>query len=156
MVKIIFLLAFISCNLTGAIAQEIKIPMQPAFWEYDSSAVQFTNYRGTPAAMNKNGKYYQIFLKNHIFRNGTIEFDVALTGAGFPGINFRMSADRKKGENFYIRSFGPVSPEKRTTLQYAALIDGNSIWDLTDEYQAGAVIHQDGWNHVKLVVSANK
>jgi hypothetical protein len=106
--------------------------------------------------MNKNGKYYQIFLKNHIFRNGTIEFDVALTGSGFPGINFRMSADRKNGENFYIRSFGPVSPATRTTLQYAALMDGNSIWDLTDEYQAGAVIHQDGWNHVKLVVSGKQ
>lgn len=156
MVKKIFLLILAFYNISPITAQEIKIPMEPAFWEYDSSAVQFTQYRNVPAVMNKNGKYYQIFLKNHIFRNGTIEFDVALTGSGFPGINFRMSGDRKNGENFYIRSFGSVSPATRTTLQYAALMDGNSIWDLTDEYQAGAVIHQDGWNHVKLVVSGKQ
>lgn len=156
MIKKLFILVLTVYTITRLSAQEIKIPMQPAFWEYDSSAVQFTNYRNVPAVMNKNGKYYQIFLKNQVFRNGTIEFDVALTGSGFPGINFRMSADRKNGENFYIRSFGPVSPETRTTLQYAALIDGGSIWDLTDEYQAGALIHQDGWNHVKLVVSGKQ
>jgi len=75
---------------------------------------------------------------------------------GFPGINFRMSPDQKSGENFYIRSFGPVRPETRTTLQYAALIDGMSIWDLTDEYQSGAVIFQEKWNHVKLVISGKQ
>ena len=75
---------------------------------------------------------------------------------GFPGINFRVSPDKKKAENFYIRSFGPVSPETRTTLQYAAVMDGMSIWDLSDEYQAGANIYQTGWNHVKLVVSGKQ
>ena len=75
---------------------------------------------------------------------------------GFPGISFRMSEDRKNGEIFYIRSFGPVGPETRTTLQYAALMGGINIWDLSDEYQAGAVINQTGWNHVKLVVSGKQ
>jgi hypothetical protein len=67
-----------------------------------------------------------------------------------------MSDDKKNGENFYIRSFGPVTAENRTTLQYAAIMDGMSIWDLTDEYQSGAVINQQGWNHVKLVVSGKQ
>jgi len=135
---------------------EVKIPMTAASWEFDSSQVEFGTHRSVPAAKSKRGSYYQIFLKNHIFSNGTIEFDVELIGMGFPGINFRMSDDKKNGENFYIRSFGPVSPETRTTLQYAAIIDGMSIWDLSDEYQAGATIYQEGWNHVKLVIAGKQ
>lgn len=136
--------------------QEIKIPMEPAFWDYDTSKVEFLHHRNVPAVKGKNGAYYQVFLKNQVFTNGTIEFDVELTGMGFPGINFRVSPDKKKAENFYIRSFGPVSPETRTTLQYAAVMDGMSVWDLSDEYQAGANIYQTGWNHVKLVISGKQ
>lgn len=143
-------------NNNALAATEIKIPMQPAFWEYDTSTTEFINYKNAGTVRGKNGKGYQIFLKNHIFTNGTIEFDVELSGMGFPGINFRMSEDRKNADNFYIRSFGPISPLTRTTLQYAAVMDGMSIWDLSDEYQSGATIYQDKWNHVKLVVSGKQ
>ena len=141
---------------THAFAQEIKIPMNAASWAYDSTKVEFVQYKSVPAIKGKNGAYYQVFLKDHTFTSGTIEFDVELTGMGFPGINFRMSPDKKYGENFYIRSFGPVTPETRTTLQYAAIMDGMSIWDLSDEYQAGATIYQNAWNHVKLVISGKQ
>ena len=146
------------CVLAATIVrgQDVKIPMQAAFWDYDTSKVEFIKHENVPAVKGKNGAYYQIFLKNQVFTNGTIEFDVELIGTGFPGINFRMSADKKQGENFYIRSFGPVTPEVRTTLQYAAIMDGMSIWDLSDEYQAGAIIYQKGWNHVKLVISGKQ
>lgn len=137
-------------------AQEIKIPMTAAAWDYDSAKIEFVQYKSVPAIKGKNDAYYQVFLKDHVFTNGTIEFDVELTGMGFPGINFRMAADKKNGENFYIRSFGPVTPAIRTTLQYAAIIDGMSIWDLSDEYQAGANIYQNTWNHVKLVISGKQ
>jgi hypothetical protein len=136
--------------------KEIKIPMEPAYWEYDTSTTEFVNYKNTEAVRGKNGKGYQVFLKDHVFASGTVEFDVELSGMGFPGINFRMSADRKNSDNFYIRSFGPVKPETRTTLQYAAVMDGMSIWDLSDEYQSGAVIKQQEWNHVKLVISGKQ
>jgi hypothetical protein len=139
----------------GARSQEIKVPMQAANWEHDSLA-EFVTHRGVPAIQGRNGSYYQVFLKDRVFSNGTIEFDVELTGAGFPGINFRMSPDRKNGDNFYIRSFGPVPPEARNTLQYAAIMDGMSIWDLSDEYQSGAVINQGAWNHVKLVINGKQ
>jgi hypothetical protein len=154
-VKRVMLGISLLASMTGR-AQDIKIPMQPAFWDYDTSRVEFVKQANVPAVKGKNGAYYQIFLKNQVFTNGTIEFDVELIGQGFPGINFRMSADKKNGENFYIRSFGPVTPETRTTLQYAAIINGMSIWDLSDEYQAGANIYQTGWNHVKLVISGKQ
>lgn len=143
-------------EVTAVKTDSIKVSMQPAYWEYDTSTAEFVNYKNTEAVRGKNGRGYQLFLKNHIFSNGTIEFDVELSGMGFPGINFRMSEDRKNGENFYIRFFGPVSSQTRTTLQYAALMDGMSIWDLSDEYQSGAVIYQQNWNHVKLVISGKQ
>jgi hypothetical protein len=59
---------------------EIKIPMQPAYWKYDTATTEFINYKNTEAVKGKNGKGYEIFLKNHIFTNGTIEYDVELSG----------------------------------------------------------------------------
>jgi hypothetical protein len=131
----------------------ISIPMEPTFWEYDTASIKFITHRNVKAAYVKNGA--PLILKNQTFGNGTIEYDMEL-GMGFPGICFRMSDDRKNGENFYLRYFGTTSPESRTTLQYAALIDGMSLWDLTDEYQAGANLKIPGWNHVKLVVSGKQ
>ncbi len=131
---------------------EIRFPMADAYWEYEPGTVEFFEHRSSKAMKGKDGGYYSLILKDHLFSDGTIEFDVELEGTGFPGINFRMSEDLLEGENFYIRSFGPVSPLERTTLQYATVIDSMSTWDLTDEYQAGANMEQEGWNHVKLVV----
>jgi hypothetical protein len=67
-----------------------------------------------------------------------------------------MDADQRNGENFYLRSFGKVTPDVRTTLQYAPIVNGMSMWDLTDEYQTGATIAETGWNHVKLVISGRQ
>jgi hypothetical protein len=133
--------------------QEIKIPMQPAYWEYDTADVEFITEGDVKAVRFKKGKPF--ILKNQQFSDGTIEYDVAF-GRGFPGIYFRMTDDRKNGENFYLRYFGETSPESRTALQYSAVIDDLSIWDLTDEYQAGATFRIPGWNHVKLVVSGKQ
>jgi hypothetical protein len=143
-------------KVNTATPSEIKIPLEPKFWAHDTASAQFINHRGVSAVKSKNPGGFQVFLKDQPFANGTIEYDVELIGMGFPGINFRLSDDKKTGETFYIRSFGKVSPHMRTTLQYAAIIDGISIWDLSDDYQAGATIYQEGWNHVKLVISGKQ
>ncbi len=133
---------------------EIKIAMEPANWEYDTASIKFIIHRNVKAAYVSNGS--PLFLKNQRFSNGTIEYDIEF-GRGFPGITFRLSDDKKNGDNFYLRYFGGVSsPENRTTLQYAAIIDNMSIWDLTDEYQAGAKLIIPGWNHVKLVIAGKQ
>ncbi|GAA0549485.1 hypothetical protein GCM10009415_34300 [Chitinophaga japonensis] len=127
--------------------------MQPQYWEYDTAGAEFIMNRGVEAVRIKTGA--PLFARGQQFSNGTIEYDIEL-GEGFPGICFRLSADRKNGENFYLRYFGSTSPEGRTTLQYAAMLDSMSLWDLTDEYQAGAKLNIPGWNHVKLVVSGKQ
>ncbi|MCS3798009.1 hypothetical protein [Niastella sp. OAS944] len=134
-------------------SQEISIPMDAAHWKHDTTGVEFTMEKNVKAIRIKNAS--PLVLKDIQFANGTIEYDVAL-GQGFPGINFHLSDDGKNGEHFYLRYFGSTSPESRTTLQYSALIDGMSIWDLTDEYQAGAKLNIPTWNHVKLVLSGKQ
>lgn len=134
-------------------SQEISITLDAAHWKYDTTGVEFTTEKNVKAIRIKNAS--PLVLKDIQFSNGTIEYDVAL-GQGFPGINFHLSDDGKNGEHFYIRYFGSTSPEGRTTLQYSALIDGMSIWDLTDEYQAGAKLNIPEWNHVKLVLSGKQ
>ncbi|PCJ97612.1 MAG: hypothetical protein COA50_04005 [Flavobacteriaceae bacterium] len=153
--KNLIIVLFIHCSLL-TFGQTQKIPMDASHWKHDNAKAAFITHRGVSAIKAKDGAYYQIFLKDHVFANGTIEFDVELIGRGFPGINFRMSEDHKNGEIFYIRSFGKVTPLQRTTLQYAAVLDSVNLWDITDEYQAGATIHQEGWNHVKLVINGKQ
>ncbi len=150
---VVYLLLF---YLNAAHAQKQAIQFQPSNWQYDTARTAFVQYLGVSAIQGKNGKGLQAYLKNKSFSNGTIEFDVAFTGTGFPGINFRESEDYKNSENFYIRQFGDFNPLLRVTLQYAPVIDGLSMWDLTDEYQTGAELHPTGWNHVKLIVSGSQ
>jgi hypothetical protein len=146
----LFAFAALAQKMKTKSLKEIRIPMQPEHWEYDTANIKFIMHRNVDAVQIKKGA--PLFLKNQKFSNGTIEYDVEL-GMGFPGISFRMSDDRKNGDQFYLRYFGTTSPESRVTLQYAAVIDGLSMWDMTDEYQAGASLQIPGWNHVKLVVS---
>lgn len=159
--KIVIILIALSQVMLTAVAQKVKtkpvqeisVLMEPSYWQYDTASVEFIMHRNVSAAHLKNGA--PLFLKNQKFSNGTIEFDVEL-GRGFPGISFHMSDNKKNGDHFYLRYFGTTSSEARTALQYTATIDGISIWDLTDEYQAGATFNVPGWNHVKLVVSGKQ
>ncbi|MEM6645350.1 MAG: hypothetical protein AAF730_03775 [Bacteroidota bacterium] len=136
-------------------AQDGAIPMTADYWEADTARVAFTTHRGVSAARARNGAA-QLALKDVVFSSGTIAFDVEVADPGFVGINFRQSESRSESEYFYIRAFWPVSPLSRTTLQYATIVDGVNLWDVTDEYQATATLRREGWNRVKLVVSGRQ
>ena len=136
-------------------AQDQEIPMTPSYWEADPGRVAFITHRSVSAAQGLDGGA-RLFLKDVVFADGTIEFDVELNNPGFVGINFRQSEDRAESEDFYVRAFWPVSPLSRTTLQYTTVVDSMSLWDLTDDYQAAARLHREGWNHVKLVISGRQ
>ncbi|MBD2702321.1 hypothetical protein IC229_16855 [Spirosoma sp. BT702] len=165
MYRLSLLLLFLSGLLRPIHAQkaparkigELHIPMTAEKWSYAPGQVEFITSKEKETTVMKIIKGPKsIVLKDVTFSNGTIEYDVELTGPGFPGINFRMDADQRNGENFYLRSFGKVTTDVRTTLQYAPIVNGMSMWDLTDEYQTGATMYESGWNHVKLVVSGRQ
>ena len=154
-VKTSFLLLVLSFAVLAAFAQDKAIPMTSAHWEGDPARVEFITHRSVPAARGLDGGA-ALFAKDVSFTDGTIEFDVEMPNASFVGITFRLSEDHKTSEHFYLRAFWPVSPLSRYTLQYATVVDSMSLWDLTDDYQAAANIHQEGWNHVKLVISGRQ
>lgn len=130
--------------------------MTPEAWDHEPEQVEFVTHRGTPAVRAKTEDGFRIALKDQQFSDGTIEFDVEFTGRGFPGIGFRHSEDLQNGEFFYIRYFGTVDPLNRYTMQYASIIDGINMWDMTDDYQAAAKIQDGSWNHIKLVISGKQ
>lgn len=132
--------------------EEVKVPMTAEHWNTTTDNVEFFTHKSVPAVRGKDGKALGVFLKDMAFANGTIEFDVELVGQGFPGIVFRTGKDTLNGEIFYLRYFGKPDRLRRTTLQYASVQDRVNMWDMTDEYQAAAVIKENEWNHIKLVV----
>lgn len=134
----------------------IEFPMNEKHWAATTDNVEFLNYKSVPAVRSTDENGFGIMLKDFEFTDGTIEFDVEFKGSGFPGIDFRVDKDTLNSEKFYIRYFGTPDDLRRTTLQYAAVLDRVNMWDMTDEYQAAASIYEGRWNHVKLVINGRQ
>jgi len=130
-----------------------KVPMNPKYWDVDQPNAAFVTYKGINALEIKGEK--QVVVKTLEFTNGTIEFDVEPTDAAhsdFVSFYFRRR-DTLENECVYLR-LGRPHPEKRNdAIQYAPFIKGVNLWNLLYHFQGPALIHTDGWNHVKLVVS---
>ena len=153
----LFVSHFLVAQRTNITKQkEFNFPLTDNHWSSLSSNAEFINYKSLKAVRSKNDKPINILLKDFKFSTGTIEFDVELNGRGFPGINFHIDKDTLNSEIFYMRYFGKPNKLLRTTLQYAAVIDSVNLWDVSDEYQAAALIKENDWNHVKLVISENQ
>jgi hypothetical protein len=164
MMKKVFLglTLLVTVNVTNGQRKEhkknkvIEFPMNEKHWAAVTDNVEFLNYKSLPAVRSNSENGFNIMLKDFEFTDGTIEFDVELKGRGFPGIDFRIDKDTLNSEKFYIRYFGTPDDLKRTTLQYAAVLDGVNMWDVTDDYQAAASIYEGKWNHVKLVINGKQ
>lgn len=154
----------ILCIASSSIAQaqstkkdkDLEFPFTEKYWSPVSDNVEFTTYKSTKAVKSTDDKSFNILLKDFEFATGTIEFDVELKGQGFPGITFHVDKDTVNAETFYLRYFGKPEPLRRTNMQYAAIVDKVNLWDLTDDYQAATQLYENGWNHVKLVISENQ
>lgn len=93
-------------------------------------------------------------LKDVTFSDGTIEFDVNTIGRGAPGIAFRQQ-DEGNFELLYLRP-DPACPAFRACIQYAPQTHGILLWDLFPQYQTRAPLRENGWNHIKMVVSGRR
>src|SRR5436190_1151915 len=93
-------------------------------------------------------------LKDITFSDGTIEFDVNTIGRGMPGIAFREQ-DENNFELLYLRP-DPSCPAFRACVQYTPQTRGVPLWDLFPQYQTRAPLRENGWNHVKMVVSGHR
>ena len=93
-------------------------------------------------------------LKDITFSDGTIEFDINTIGRGMPGIAFREQ-DEKNFELFYLRP-DPACPAFQACVQYTPTTHGVSLWDFFPQYQRRAPLRENGWNHIKMVISGKR
>jgi hypothetical protein len=93
-------------------------------------------------------------LKGITFSDGTIEFDVNTVGRGAPGIAFRQQ-DERTFELLYLRP-DPNCPAFRACIQYAPQTRGVLLWDFFPQYENRAPLRENGWNHIKMVVSGRR
>ena len=133
-------------------AEPLSIAMTADRWQSKGN-VEFVRMEGFPLGLlrvNDGGAV----LKNLHFANGTIEFDIQPIGQDIPGIRFRRRDDAT-AEEFYLRP-GPNCPASDDCVQYAPVTHGLMLWDIYPEYQAGAPLREDGWNHIRLVISGRR
>ncbi|WP_142526218.1 LamG domain-containing protein [Pedobacter westerhofensis] len=134
----------------------INIPFVPGHWDNTSAKAEFITYKGVKAIkMMPNGG--QINLKDLIFTNGTIEFDTEpidaeTRGFGPIGIYFRQQS-AKESEYLYLRTKKDDSKRDNDDIQYAPVVNGVLLFNMMSAYDGPAPIHNQEWNHVKLVVS---
>jgi len=139
-------------------AQTITIPLRADAWDLAGAQVEFETLQGQPA-MKLNDKGADatgsnlVRVKDFAFRNGTIEYDIALQeGARFSSCHFRMQ-DADNSEHVYLRAAFIGDPNNSSGFQYAAVVDGVNYWDLSFPYQTGVKMNPAGeFNRVKLVV----
>jgi hypothetical protein len=136
----------------AAAADPIAIPMTADRWEAKENAEflrQLGFYHGLMRLNSGNA-----VLKGTTFTDGTIEFDINTIGRGSPGIAFRQRDD-DNFELLYLRP-DPACPAFRACMQYAPQTHGVLLWDLFPQYQTRAPIQENGWNHIKMVVSGRR
>ena len=143
----------LACGLLPAQAAEpMPIAMTADHWQTKENAEfirQLGFYRGLMRLSSGDAT-----LKDVIFSDGTIEFDVNTIGRGMPGIAFRQQ-DKDTFELFYLRP-DPACPAFGACVQYTPETHGVLLWDLFPQYQSRAPLRESGWNHIKLVVSGRR
>ena len=133
-------------------AEPISITMTADRWQTKENAEFLRQLGFFHGLMRLNSG--NAVLKDVTFSDGTIEFDVNTVGRGAPGIAFRQQDD----ENFellYLRP-DPNCPAFRACIQYAPQTHGVLLWDFYPQYENRAQLRENGWNHIKMVVSGRR
>jgi hypothetical protein len=133
-------------------AQPITITMTADHWQTKENAEFLRELGFYDGLMRLNSG--DAVLKDLTFSDGTIEFDVNTIGRGAPGIAFRQQ-DEGNFELLYLRP-DPNCPAFRACIQYAPQTHGVLLWDLFPQYQTRAPLRENGWNHIKMVVSGQR
>jgi hypothetical protein len=144
MYRFLIMLMYLSVQATAQTA----VPFNSPRWNIKGEEAVQETHLGKPALRLKKGA---AVLKDANFRNGIIEFDIALSKARyFPAIDFRMQ-DELNYEEYYLRPHQSGNPD---AMQYTPVYNGLGGWQLY--YGAGynnpVELPFGRWLHVKLVV----
>ena len=133
-------------------AEPITIAMTAEHWQTKENAEFLGELGFFHGLMRLNSG--NAVLKDVAFSDGTIEFDVNTIGRGIPGIAFRRQ-DEKNFELLYLRP-DPNCPAFRACVQYAPQTHGVLLWDFFPQYQNRAPLRENGWNHIRMVLSGRR
>ncbi len=136
-------------------ASSTKIELSPGKWAFQEGKVEFTSYKDRPA-MKLAQRSGQVVLKDLIFKDGTIEYDVEPVLAEFADAIYFHRKDEKEQEIFYLRVAKIGNPFSNDGIQYCPYFDGVNMWDMYPQYQAPAPAKAGEWNHIKLVISGKQ
>jgi hypothetical protein len=143
---------FLSALAIADGAEPVTISMTAEHWQAKENA-EFLRQLGFFHGLMRLNTGNAV-LKDVTFTNGTIEFDVNTIGRGMPGIAFRQQ-DEANFELLYLRP-DPNCPAFRACIQYAPQTHGVLLWDFFPQYQNRAPLRENGWNHIKMVVSGRR
>jgi hypothetical protein len=145
-------LSFLSALPTARGAEPIAIAMTADHWQTKENAEFLRQLGFFHGLMRLNSG--DAVLRDIAFSDGTIEFDVNTVGRGAPGIAFRQQ-DEKNFELVYLRP-DAACPAFRACIQYAPQTHGVLLWDLFPQYENRAQLRENGWNHIRMVVSGRR
>jgi hypothetical protein len=126
--------------------------MQDDAFEFTGEGHRFEAYRGRDALFLPAGRAW---IKGSDLRDGTIEFDIAVSPArGFSGVAFR-GVDLTDYEHFYIRHHLSGKPD---TSQYTPVYNGLSGWQIyTGAGFTGAIdLTHERWMHVRVDINGDR
>lgn len=160
MKKIILIVAALLATLFESYAQEKKskipgtqnITLSAEKWEFQPGKVDFLEFKGrhTMKIAPASGP---IVIKDLIFTDGTIEYDVIPAKTEFASAIYFHRKNEKEQEIVYLRVPKMTDPFANEGIQYCPILDGVNMWDMYPQYQSAAQAKTDEWNHIKLVIS---
>jgi hypothetical protein len=131
------------------------VPISPEKWEFQEGKVTFVEYKGV-RAMKLASNSGQVVLKDVIFKDGTIEFDIEPVAPEFAESIYFHRKDLKEQEIVYLRLGSVGNKLSNAGIQYTPYFDGVNMWDMYPEYQAPAMGKAGEWNHIKLIISGKR
>ncbi|MEZ0541369.1 hypothetical protein [Fibrella arboris] len=129
-----------------ALAQT-AVPFDSTHWTFAGRVTPET-FQGKACIRLSGGR---LVLKDSTFRNGIIEFDIALAAERhFPGLTFRVQ-DVGNFEHVYLRPHRVGNPD---ALQYIPITNNLDSWQFYygDGYSTTVTYPLNDWVHLKLVV----
>ncbi|WP_313264124.1 hypothetical protein [Sphingobacterium sp.] len=160
MKKTFLILVLIVVALFQSYAQEKKIKtstgtniaLSSEKWVFQNGKVDFLNFRGRKA-MKIAPASGPVVIKDFIFKDGTIEYDVLPAKTEFASAIYFHRKNEKEQEIVYLRVPKMTDPFANEGIQYCPILDGVNMWDMYPQYQSSAAAKADEWNHIKLVIS---
>ena len=145
-------ICFLAALSNACGAEPITVAMTAEHWQTKENA-EFLRQAGFYHGLMRLNSGIAA-LKGITFGDGTIEFDVNTIGRGAPGIAFRQQ-DENNFELLYLRPDASC-PAFTACVQYTPQTHGVLLWDLFPQYQTRAPLRENGWNHIKMVISGRR